>query len=430
MTLDGPDLPPPPPALARLLPPEAVAPRYEGRSLANLPAAVGRLLGVPEGWRAPPVGREALGGADEGAERVVLLLVDGVGWNRLRRQLAQDDAGFGELWARYGVSSAPLTSTSPCTTSVATTVLLGDGSSPAATGQLGYTYRLPSLGLVANMLFWKPAGHPGAASGELERWGLDPAAFLPTRSLAQVLADGGVGSHALLPAAYARSPLSRMQLRGARVVGHLGLTDLFWRLERWAEESAGRRAFAYAYHPDFDSLSHRDGADDPGWARLWEGFVAELARFLDRLPARSRRGLRLLVAADHGHVVTPREGRLEPQSLPGWRPRVALREGGEPRHVYVYTRRGAHDELRAYLGERLDGRFLVLSGEEALAAGLYGDPDDAHPEAAARLGDLVLLARGGRYLWDAEAPGDMRGMHGALEPDEMLVPLLQLDAGS
>lgn len=421
--LDGPALPPVPPALARLLPAGAVAPRYGGRSLVNLPPTVGRLLGVEEGWRAPPVDEAALPAGP--CERVLVLVVDGLGWDRLRRRLEHDDGGFAGLWERWGSSAAPLTSVAPATTSVATTALLGDGAGPAETGQLGYTYLLPELGLVANMLFWRPAHRPAALAGELEAWGLRPEGFLPTRTSAEVLAAARVPMRAWLPAAYARSPLSRMQLRGAEVAGYLSDADLFAQLAGWADATAGRRAYGYAYYPHFDALAHRDGSDAPSWDAQWEAFVADLRRFLVALSAPARRGLRLLLVADHGHVPCPPGRRRDLRDAPAVTAASAVRPGGEPRHLYLYARGGAAGELRDAARAALGEDFLVLDGAEALAAGLYGDPARAHRDAPRRLGDVIAIARRDASAWDDDVP--VLGMHGALEPADMLVPLLGLE---
>lgn len=406
------------------LPASFVWPRYGGASIANLPAALGGLLGADAGWDGPALDAELTASFGARPERVILLLVDGLGWLRLRRQLEQDDAGFTALLAAHGLAFAPLTSVAPSTTSVATTVLLGSGAAPAQLGLLGYAFLLPALGVIANMLFWHPAGEAKPRSGSLEGWGIAPEGFLPTPSLAQNLARGGASMRALLPAAYHASPLSRMQLRGASVEGYLASTDLWLKLEAWlAAEPAP--ALCYAYYPHFDALGHRDGVEAPFFADLWQDFTAQLARFLRRAAPRERGRTLLLLTADHGHVVTPLGARRTFQSVPGLLAR-ALLPGGEPRHSYLYARGEEAGGLLELLERELGEGFAVLDGRSALGAGLYGDPARAHPEAARRLGDAVVLGRGPNHLWDERHRGAMLGMHGGLEPEEMLVPLVAL----
>lgn len=400
------------------LPSGSVLPDYRGRSILNLPATLGALLGVADGWVGPSLAPSLYAPLAGDWKRVILLLVDGVGWNRLERELERDDAGYLALEERYGLARQPLTSVSPSTTSVATTSLLGNGAAPAEHGMLGYTYWLPSLDLIANALFWKPAFAPFAASGSLEDLGLAPETFLPAPSLFATLAAGGVPSRALLPSTIAHSPLSRMQLRGAAVEGFEGAPDLLARLERWQAHDNGP-AFAYGYLPDFDSLSHCDGPDAPSWSELWRGFVRAFSGFVERLDPETL----LLVTADHGHVFTPLTERRTWQQHPELQRLCRCPPGGEARHSYLYADPAKRSALLGYCHDHLAASFTVLDGAEALAGGLYGPVGRLHPEAVARVGDVVLLARGGASFWDASNDAQLLGMHGALEADEMLVPL-------
>lgn len=414
------------PALAALLPAGAVAPRYGGGSIANLAPTLGAWLGVDDGWEGEPVDPAAHPPGRDGAERIVVLVLDGVGARRLDRQLAEDGGALADLIGRLDGRLRRLTSVSPATTSVATTALLGNGASPGRSGMLGFTQRLPRLGLVANMLFWRPAGDRRARSGDLERWGQAPEAFLPTPSLFQTLAGGGVQGRAFLPSAIAGSPLSRMQLRGVEVAGTLHAADLFEQLGGYLAATAGTRAVAYAYLPEFDSLSHRDGPDAPAWPALYHSIGEALARALSRWPASARRGTRLWITADHGLVATPPQRRTLAPALAPLRPLLAGPPAGEARHTYLYAVAGARDELRERSRALLGEDFAVLDGREALSAGLYGDPAALHPEAEERVGDVVVLARGGASLWLDDPATELRGMHGALDAEEMEVPWIGL----
>lgn len=418
------------PELTELMPERWVLPDYRGAALNHLPPTVGRLLGVAADWRSAPLARPGL---PERARQVVVLLVDGLGQARLQRQLAREDAGFLALLERYGALEGgalppPITSVSPSTTTAATSVIQANGAGPGGLGILGYTQRLPALGVVANMLFFNAAWNRSARVGDLEAWGVTPESMLGAPSIYQLLAAGGVAGHAFVPNAVSRNPLSRMQFQGAEVVGYVDWVDMLTRLGAHLEASAGRPGFSYAYLPDFDSLMHRDGTDSPTLPRLFEAFVPQLRRVLDELSPAARDGTLLLMTADHGHVTTPLEERRLLQRYPSIFSRMALREAGEPRHTFLYARAGAEGELLAAAHEELGDAFVALSGAEALAGGLYGDPAHLHPEADRRVGDVVLLAKGGATMWAEDQNPRMLGMHGSLEPEEMLVPLLALRA--
>ncbi len=405
-------------------------PRYEAGSLVNLPPTVGRLLGVDAEWRSAPL---PLAAEASGVRHVVILLVDGLGFLKLQRLVAAGDAGLMDLLARYGgladgALPQPITSVSPSTTTAATTVIQTDGSAPGALGILGFTQRLPSLGLVANMLLFHPAYDRGAHLGDLERWGVTPEGMRGAPSLYRLLARADVRGHSFAPASIYRNPLSRMQFEGSELHGYVDWVDMLTLLGEHMERTAGEKAFTYAYMPDFDSLMHRDGEESPSVARLFGAFVPQLARLLEGLSPAAREGTLVLVTADHGHISTPREQQRYLDDHPELRRLLGTREAGEPRHVFLYAAAGAAAELQAAATDALGDVFVVMRGADALAAGLYGDPARLHPEADRRVGDVVLLAKGNATLWANAEQARLLGMHGSLEREEMLVPLLALRA--
>ncbi len=75
--------------------------------------------------------------------------------------------------------------------------------------------------------------------------------------------------------------------------------------------------------------------------------------------------------------------------------------------------------------ERLDGLALVLTRDEAVTAGWFGE---VRPDVLPVLGDLVVAALGDAGVADSRTQTAhslrLRGMHGSLTPGEMLVPLV------
>lgn len=412
----------------RRLPGSWVWPDYAQGSLANIPATVGGLLGAQGPWRSAPLAREL---SSDGATRVVLLLVDGVSQRLLQRLVGTTNTTLTRLLARYGALPGgelppPITSVSPSTTTAATTVIQADGGAPGALGVVGFTQRLPRQGVVANMLFFQPVHDRGAQLGDLERWGVTPEQMRGAPSIYQLLAAAGVHGYGLAPSNIYRNPLSRLQFEGAQVRGYVDWVDMLTLLGAHLEATAGEPSFTYAYMPDFDSLMHRDGEASPSVPRLFEAFVRELERTLHGLSPAAREGTLFLITADHGHATTPVAEQRYLEDLPQLRRLMGTSEAGEPRHVFLYAAANRVEELHAAAEDELGGGFAVLRGADALAAGLYGDPLTLHPEADRRVGDVVLLAKGGATLWPDRRQARLLGMHGSLEPEEMLVPFLPL----
>jgi hypothetical protein len=415
----------PAPPIAAHLPPDWVLPRYGGRSIANIPPTIGHLLGVTEGWQAPALDSALWQPLADGVERVIFLLVDGIGWRRVWKAWRELDQKFPEELAARGALINPITTISPATTSVATTTLWCDGSAPAAHGMVGYTYLMSDYSAVLNMLFWRPIAKEGAA-GELLQWGLQPETFLPVPSVAQRLNEREIVTTALKPGDIVHSPLSRMQQRGAKPRGYMNDTDLWLKLREWLGDYEGERAFCSAYYPDFDTFSHRDGPDAPTWDSLWQTFRYHLSSFWDSIPATQRKGTLLLISADHGHVPCPPERHTYLSQHPELTRMLTVMAGGEPRHTYLYPRPHHMADVRAYCDAHFAQDYAILTLDEAVQGGLYGDPNRVNPETRRRLGDLILLSRGNATLWHEEKDNLPIGMHGALEPDEMVVPFLAM----
>ena len=102
---------------------------------------------------------------------------------------------------------------------------------------------------------------------------------------------------------------------------------------------------------------------------------------------------------------------------------------GESRVPFLYTRPDTMAGARSYMQEQLGEAFVTLTREQVLDSGLLG-PGPLAAETPHRLGDLVGVARGDRYLARANHQLKMLGRHGGLAAVEMLVPLLgvRLDA--
>ena len=73
--------------------------------------------------------------------------------------------------------------------------------------------------------------------------------------------------------------------------------------------------------------------------------------------------------------------------------------------------------------------FAMIDASTALQAGLFG-PGQPAAETRARLGDVLAISRTDHYLDRLGRRHRLRGRHGGLSPEEMLIPWLavRLDA--
>ena len=102
---------------------------------------------------------------------------------------------------------------------------------------------------------------------------------------------------------------------------------------------------------------------------------------------------------------------------------------GETRVPFLYARGDRLDFIKTYMQERLSNSFVTLTREQVLQSGLLG-PGPMYVETPHRLGDVIGIARGNHFLAQNDHHLKLRGRHGGLSPQEMLVPLIgvRLDA--
>lgn len=404
------------------LPAEFVAPNYGGRSIVNLPASIAHILG---GRHTTP-GLEAglIDALASGVRRVVLVIVDALGYDFLTRALeANPDNGFHTL-LKNGGQLASLTSVFPSTTTAALTSLWS-GYTPAEHGAVGFQLFLRGANLRANMIKFQATALHKLGGEQLPAAGVDPDKFLPVPALPQTLARVGVPTFNLIEQPFENSPLSRMQIRGVKETrAFVTSSDMWVALRKLMEERPTEKALFVAYWSAVDTIAHAYGPAS-------EAIVAEVnnlaysfeREFLQRLMPAARQDTLFLLTADHGHAATPPESVVYLNKHPFIRERMVMDYAGEPRAAYLYCTQGEVEAVRQYFAERLADKFFVLDSRAALEAGLFGLPPFA-PETRYRVGDLIVLARDNYTLWERDDAPKVLGRHGSLSETEMVVPLL------
>lgn len=404
------------------LPPEFVAPNYGGRSIVNVPATIVSLFGGQ--LATPPLDARLVEPFAPGVKRVVLILVDALGYRELLRALERNrHNGFHRLSQR-GALLVPITSVFPSTTTAALTSLWS-GYTPVEHGFMGYLLFLREFNVRADMIAFSPTATAKVANAELLAAGLKPEAFLPVPSLPQTLKQYNVPTYNLIEQPYTKSALSRVQIRGQREMKAIvTASDLWGVLRLTIEQHQAERALFVAYWSKLDTIAHIYGPAPEFVLDEIDSFAYSFEHaFLDRLSPQALNGTLFLLTADHGQVETPIAHTVYLRDHPEVRSRLVMDPAGEPRASYLYVRHGEKDAVCAYIQAQLGDRFVVLDAQAALDGGLFGRGIMA-PEARHRIGDLIVLPRGNHILWERhEAPHNL-GRHGGLTPPEMLVPLV------
>jgi len=334
---------------------------------------------------------------------VVVLLVDGLGWNLLLANL--DAAPY--LAELVGAGADPLTVGFPSTTATSM-ASFGTGQPAGRHGLVGYTFALPGVDGALNALRWDSAA--------------DPLDVQPLPTVFERASDAGLDVAHVALRSFEGSGLTRAALRGARYPGAdtLGEAVQVTASIAGAAAAGSQRALVYVYTGDLDNVGHVRGSCSDGWRAQLEQvdlFVQQLHRALPT-------GALLLVTADHGMVDVGPGDRVDVDSEPLLRAGVRL-VAGEPRARHVYARDGAAADVLAAWRQRLGATAQVLSRDEVVAAGWFGPT--VSPHVLPRIGDVVVAPTGATAVVATRAhPREARlvGYHGSTTPDEVLVPLL------
>lgn len=339
-------------------------------------------------------------GADR-IDRVLVVLVDGLGWHLLA-QLAGNAPLLASVLGGATGRLTQLDCTFPSTTPTSL-VSLGTGAPPGEHGILGFTLRVPGTDRVLSHVRWRDDPCP--------------AVWQPVPTWFERLNNAGVSARAVLAAMFIGSGLTEAAYRGAEF-HPASPTDDYARL--LADELRAAPGLVYGYTAELDTAAHVFGIGSDQWHTAATNVDALLSRLLDTLPANTA----VLVTADHGGINVPPEARVDLDADP------RLAEGirvvaGEPRVRYLHTEPGAAGDVQAVWGELLDGRATVYSREQAVAAGMFGPVTARHAE---RLGDVVVICSGDTaVLASAHDPPEtarLVGFHGGGTAAEMAIPLI------
>jgi hypothetical protein len=331
-----------------------------------------------------------------------VLLIDGLGADLLDTY-AEDAPVLAALRGRRLQVGFP-------STTVAGLAAIGTGCRSGEHGMVGLSFRLPGADLV-NALGWRP--HP---------WGRDlrdkvpPEQVQPMPTTFERAASTGIAVSVISGAQFTGSGLTRAVLRGGRYVGVQALGDL----AACVRSAVADGGFCYGYHSELDLLGHVYGPGSTAWRMQLRHVDRLVESIVEGLPP----GGLLAVVADHGMVtIDPAEVVDVDASEPMLDGVEAI--GGEPRARHVYVAHGAADSVLAAWRETLAQRAWVVSRDEAISAGWFGDRigDDVR----FRIGDVVAAARGSAGIMRRTVESllsSLIGQHGSLTRAEQEVPLL------
>ena len=357
-----------------------ILPDYEGACTTNV---VDVLLDDPDH---PP---EWFPASIAGAEQIVLLVLDGLGWEQMldRRDLLR---GFTQMEAK------PITTVAPTTTATALTSI-STGLTPGEHGVIGYRMSIDHD--ILNVLRWT------TSKG-------DAREAIPPESIQHDVAFGGQRPPVVVRAEFRDTGFTRVHLGGCRHVPYRMNSTLVAEI---GHQLRAGEPFIYAYYDGIDKVAHEYGLDSFYDSELV--FVDRMVEYLiQELPANAA----LVITADHGQVDVGKRVHLpNPEVLSH-----VQQQSGEGRFRWLHAYPGAEQDLLAAAAAHHSDLAWVVSREQTLDECWFGPK--VLPGPLSRLGDVALVAREPIAFEDPADTGPfvLQGRHGSLTWAEMMVPLL------
>jgi predicted AlkP superfamily pyrophosphatase or phosphodiesterase len=355
-------------------------PDYAGACVCNVVPALVEPDAEPPSWLPAPAVE---------ADRVVLLVLDGVGWHQLeaRRHLTPT---LNEM------AGGPIRTVLPTTTATALTSIT-TGATPGEHGLIGY--RIAVEGEVLNVLRWTtPRG--------------DARQTIPGPKIQPIAPFAGHRPPIVTRAEFRNGGFSGGHLDGVRFRGWRVPSTLLAELR---DLTAAGEPFVYAYYDGVDKVAH-----EYGFGVHFDAELEAADRLVGDLLAAVPAGTAVVVTADHGQVhVGDDVTDIDPDVLT----HVSY-QSGEGRFRWLHARPGRAGALLEAAQAAHGDRAWVRPRDQLVDEGWFGPR--VTPEAAARLGDVALVARGTAAFSEPTDTGPyyLVGRHGSATPAELDVPLL------
>lgn len=377
---------------------------------------------------------------------LVMVLVDGLGWQMLR-----ECAGHTPNLRRLLADSDYLHTCAPSTTAAALTTL-ATGVYPGAHAMVGYAVRdpllrghlgaghVPKAGDVFDLITFKNSSHDPLA------WQSVPTLIERANAKAKAGCGPQLGAVSIGRSKFAGSGLSLAAWRGFKHIGVDALDQRPYQAYRAIKEGA---KLVYLYVGELDHAGHNHGWHSDKWLQAIEALDAMVGQLFRRLPT----GTRIVLTADHGMVDTDRHHRIDLAKEKELAKDVVA-VAGESRFLQLYVAddvasasaagspglgvagpRGVcgvvENNGREELAQSVAKRWAEFLGDRAIWVGTDPAPlmGPLSPGARAAVGDVLVALNDNWTVVDSRVQSfhatQLIGVHGSLTPVELEVPLIK-----
>ncbi len=337
----------------------------------------------------------------KGVKNVVLLVVDGLGYEYLKNKksiLNENLAG-------------EMTSVFLPTTACAVTSFL-TGVAPQQHGLTGWFMNLKEAGVVSAVLPFVPR-----YGGEvLSDYDIDMKNIINCESFFKKIK---ASKFLIQEEKIAYSDYSRIMADKAKVGSFKNLSGFFSKIKK-AIKYNNKKKYIYAYWSEFDHICHDYGIGSKKCEKHFKELDKGLRKFIKQIKGTNSA---LIITADHGFMNIAETISIE--DYPEIKECLDLPLCGDARTVYCYVNYQKRELFEKLVREKLGNYCDIYKSSELIENNYFG-LFEANEKLIHRVGDYTLICKEKYSLRDS-IDGKVKlhkGDHGGVSREEMIVPLV------
>ncbi|MCW4021594.1 MAG: alkaline phosphatase family protein [Candidatus Bathyarchaeota archaeon] len=400
-----------------------VYPRYDKNCIANIPGTILDFFGVNHDLSKLPM---ELTTKVEGANKVVLFVLDGFGYNQFIRY-HKEQKFLSSLAEKSDVFH--LTSIFPSQTTNALTSL-NTGLTPQEHGLFEYYIYIKEVDRIVNTLRFEPLG--SRVRNELLDRGFSPEILFNGHTIQSRLKEEGIKSFTHIYASYAYSHYSKLLFKDSAFIPSLKSSDLIVTLKKKLEQEKGP-AYFFVHLSNLDTISHEYGPNSYEYeAELSAISYLMNKELIQKIDPQTAKETLLMLTSDHGGVnITPQDTTYLNgfcnilDNLQNGKSGNRILPTGSARDVFLHIKPDKLVETQESLQKRVGHKAKIVETKDAINNGLFGR-GKPRKKFVDRAGNLLILPYDKETVWFDHFPEinyNPIGQHGGLSSEEMIVPL-------
>jgi len=399
-----------------------IYPQYQNNCISNIPDLIKEILNINNNNPSLYKRTTEKTGLEQN-KKVVLIVIDGLGYNQFLNQ-QKNDPLLTNITNKGIVR--PLTSVFPSQTTNALTTL-NTGLTPQEHGLFEYFLYLKNIGIINSLKFERVKQK---TKRTLTDEGINPnSLLLKGKTIHNTLNENDIKTFTHTNIANAFCPCSKILFQGSNIKPAQTASDLIAGLRKNLEENKDKTAYFFVHIDTPDAIAHKYGPNSPQYYTELSNITYLLNNELvQKLDPKTAKDTLLLLTADHGGVDVDIEKTV-------FLPKTALHMQtginqepitpiGSYREIFLHIEETKLAETKQWLHKKIGDKAQIIETAEATKEGLFGI-DQVSEGFFERAGNLLILPYGNQTIWfkdSSEREINYLGQHGGLSRQEMLVP--------